>query len=60
MAGLGGSKQASFAMKTSLMIALTMAFVLGMGGALAAMNKACKSGHHPWCAPARTHMKVGT
>ena len=46
-------------MKTSLMIALTVAFVLGAGGALAVMNKACKSGQHPWCAPARTHIKVG-
>jgi len=51
---LGGEQQTSFAMKTSLMIALTMAFVLGAGGALAAMNKACKTGQHPWCAPSRT------
>ena len=29
-------------MKTSLVIALTVAFVLGAGGALAAMNKACR------------------
>jgi hypothetical protein len=57
---LGGEKQASFAMKTSLVIALTVAFVLAGGSALAVMNKACKSGHHPWCAPTRTHFKVGT
>ena len=57
---LGGEKQASFAMKTSLVIALTVAFVLAGGSALAVMNKACKSGHHPWCAPTRTHIKVGT
>jgi hypothetical protein len=59
MAGSGGEQQTSFAMKTSLMIALTVAFVLGAGGALAAMNKACKTGQHPWCAPSRTHIKVG-
>jgi hypothetical protein len=47
-------------MKTSLVIALTVAFVLAGGSALAVMNKACKSGHHPWCAPARTHVKVAT
>ena len=46
-------------MKTSLVIALTVAFVLAGGSALAVMNKACKSGHHPWCAPTRTHIKVG-
>ena len=57
---VGGKRHASFAMKTSLVIALTMAFVLAGGSALAVMNKACKSGHHPWCAPARTHVKVGT
>src|SRR5690348_2639458 len=48
------------AMKTSLVIALTVAFVLAGGSALAVMNKACKSGHHPWCAPTRTHIRVGT
>jgi hypothetical protein len=37
------------------------AVVLAGGGALAVVNKACKSGHHPWVAPARTHVKdVGT
>ena len=35
VAGSGGEKQASFAMKTSLVIALTMAFVLAGGSALA-------------------------
>ena len=57
--GSWGERQASFAMKTSLVIALTVAFVLAGGSALAVMNKACKSGHHPWCAPTRTHIKVG-
>jgi hypothetical protein len=47
-------------MKTSLVVALTVAFVLAGASALAVMNKACKSGHHPWSAPARTHVKVGT
>jgi hypothetical protein len=60
VAGSGGERQASFAMKTSLVVAVTVAFVLAGGSALAVMNKACKSGHHPWCAPARTHVKVGT
>jgi hypothetical protein len=58
--GSWGERQASFAMKTSLVIALTVAFVLAGGSALAVMNKACKSSHHPWCAPTRTHIKVGT
>ena len=57
---LGGrERQPSIAMKTSLVVALTVAFVLAGGSALAVMNKACKSGHHPWCAPSRTHLKVG-
>ena len=60
VAGSGGERQASFAMKTSLVVALTVAFVLAGGSALAVMNKACKSGHHPWCAPVRAHVKVGT
>jgi hypothetical protein len=37
-------------MKTPVLIALT-ALVLGMSAALAAMNNACKSDHHSWCAP---------
>jgi hypothetical protein len=45
-------------MKTSLVIALTVAVVLAGGSALAVMNKACKSGTI-WCAPSRTHIKVG-
>jgi hypothetical protein len=48
-------------MKSPLVIALAMAVVLGTGSALAAMNYACKSGHHPWCAPSssfRHHTKV--
>ena len=58
--GSGGrERQPSIAMKTSLVVALTVAFVLAGGSALAVMNKACKSGHHPWCAPSRTHLKVG-
>ena len=50
-------------MKTPLLIALTMAVVLGTGSALAAMNYSCKTGHHSWCAPAsgiRHHVKVGS
>jgi hypothetical protein len=42
-------------MQTSLVIALTVAFVLAGGSALAVMNKSCKSGHGPWCAPVRTY-----
>jgi hypothetical protein len=57
---LGGRETSEFAMKTSLVVALTVAFVLAGASALAVMNKACKSGHHPWSAPARTHVKVGT
>ena len=49
-------------MKTPVVIALTVAFVLSAGSVLAALNKACKSGHHPWCAPSsslRHHIKAG-
>jgi hypothetical protein len=60
--GLAGSgPEMSFAMKTPLVVALAMAVVLGAGSALAAMNYACKSSHHSWCAPSfnmRHHAKV--
>jgi hypothetical protein len=63
MAGSGGRIVVSFAMKTPLVITLAMAVVLGTGSALAAMNYACKSSHHSWCAPSssiRHHVKVGS
>jgi hypothetical protein len=47
-------------MKTPLLIVLAVT-ALGAGSALAAMNNACKSGHHPWCAPTsdiRHHTKT--
>jgi hypothetical protein len=44
------------AMKT-LLIAFT-AVSLAAGGALAVMNKACKSSHHVWCAPASAHFST--
>ena len=47
-------------MKTPLVI--TVAFVLSAGSVLAALNNACKSGHHAWCAPSsslRHHIKAG-
>jgi len=53
MAGSGSRIAVSFAMKTPLVIALAMAVVLGTGSALAAMNYACKSSHHSWCADQR-------
>jgi hypothetical protein len=37
-------------MRTPLLIVLAVT-ALGAGSALVAMNNACKSGHHPWCAP---------
>ena len=49
-------------MKTPLVIALTVAFVLSAGSVLAALNNACKSGHHAWCAPSsslRHRIKAG-
>jgi hypothetical protein len=48
-------------MRTSVLIVLTVT-VLGVGGALALMNNACKSGPHAWCAPMSTvrhHLKPG-
>ena len=61
MAGLGGEMVSESAMKTPLVIA-TVAFVLSAGSVLAALNNACKSGHHAWCAPSsslRHHIKAG-
>jgi hypothetical protein len=49
-------------MKTPLLIVLTIAVLGGVGGTLAIMNNACKSGHHVWCAPiseVRHHTKTG-
>ena len=48
-------------MKTPIAIILTMLVLVVAGGALAAMNNACKSASHSWCAPhfdLRHHMKT--
>jgi hypothetical protein len=48
-------------MKTPLLIVLTTVVVVA-GGALAIMNKACKTGEHRWCAPIsdiRHHVRTG-
>jgi hypothetical protein len=48
-------------MKTPVVIALAVAVVLGAGSGLAAMNHACKTGQHAWCAPSSTlkhHVKA--
>jgi hypothetical protein len=48
-------------MKTPIAIILTMLVLVVAGGALAAMNNACKSSHHSWCGPhysVRHHMKT--
>ena len=49
--GGSGSKQGEVDMKTPIAIILTMLVLVVAGGALAAMNNACKSSHHSWCAP---------
>ena len=49
-------------MNTRFLIVLTVV-VLGAGSALAAINHACKSSSHTWCAPAsdiRHHVKTGS
>ena len=49
------------AMKSPSVIVL-VAVVLVTVGTLAAMNKACKSSQHMWCAPMATvghHLKTG-
>jgi hypothetical protein len=50
-------------MKTPLLIlSAFVVIVIGAGSALAVMNNACKSSHHPWCAPiseVRHHAKFG-
>jgi hypothetical protein len=38
-------------MKTPVLIVVLTVVVFVAGSALAIINKACKSGHHPWCAP---------
>ena len=46
-------------MKTPLLIVLTVTLLI-VGGAMAVMNNACKSGQHAWCAPmstVRNHIK---
>ena len=40
-------------MNSSLLVVL-IAIVLIVGSALSIMNKACKRGHHAWCAPMST------
>jgi hypothetical protein len=48
-------------MKTAIAIALTALVFVAVGGALAAMNSACKSTQHSWCGPhfgMRHHMKT--
>jgi hypothetical protein len=37
-------------MKTSLMLLVVLLLVAG--GALSALNNACKTSHHGWCKPA--------
>jgi hypothetical protein len=57
-----GSRSIEVAMKTPLLIVLTIAVLGGVGGTLAIMNNACKSGHHVWCAAiseVRHHTKTG-
>jgi hypothetical protein len=49
---LGRALAREFAMKSPLSIALIViaVIIIGAGGGLAAMNNACKTGHHSWCA----------
>jgi hypothetical protein len=37
-------------MKTPLLVIIGAMIVLGAGSVLAALNNACKTGHHAWCA----------
>jgi hypothetical protein len=37
-------------MRNPLLIVFIAAIVLGAGAGLAAMNNACKTSHHSWCA----------
>ena len=49
-------------MKRHLLFALTVVVLLGSGSTLAIMNDACKTSHHPWCAPVsitRHDAKIG-
>jgi hypothetical protein len=43
-------------MKTPL-LAMLIVSVLIVGSVLSAMNKACKSGYHAWCAPMSTALR---
>jgi hypothetical protein len=58
---LRGPRGSEVATKTPLLIVLTTVVVVA-GGALAIMNKACKTGEHRWCAPIsdiRQHVRTG-
>ena len=47
----------------SSLLAVLIVIMLMVGSALSIMNKACKSGHHAWCAPMSTlhhHIKTGS
>ena len=47
---LEGPAVAEVVMKSPLLIVITI-FMLATVGTLAAMNNACRSGPHAWCAP---------
>jgi hypothetical protein len=45
----------------SPLLAIIIVIALVVGSTLSIMNKACKSGHHAWCAPMSTvshHVKT--
>jgi hypothetical protein len=46
-------------MKTPILVVLIMIMLI-IGGTLSAMNKACKSGYHSWCAETSTMLRHHT
>jgi hypothetical protein len=46
-------------MKTPILVILIMIMLI-IGGTLSAMNKACKSGYHSWCAEMSTMLRHHT
>ena len=48
-------------MKIPLFVAVTAVVLLATGSVLAVMNNACKTSHHPWCAPSTEfhHQTIG-
>src|SRR6516165_7329428 len=59
--GCWGTRSSEATMKIPLFVAVTAVVLLATGSVLAVMNNACKTSHHPWCAPSTEfhHQTIG-